>query len=428
MGNPRKVFIARNEKTSFHSLFEVVPSDYVQRRRAVLDPDILNELIGWETVDELVQVLEKTGPFVASEIYPKASRIIGIDEALKIAEAMGRGRASEGFAKNDLFFLREQLFLDGRLYLEGRTEGFPSKASVARGVEKHGLVESSAYEDLALWKEEDPECKVVIEPLCDLVLVRNTCSLLLRIVANYQSGRTDVLEASGFEHVTRDSRRLLEAKPYRGSYYVIPFVHNSGYDDTITFSMKGIKNVFGYTLVDPLRYLIDECMPSVMKHGYGSVESAILISSSALDGKNDLLRRLTSDYDYKDTCFYLGICDDVPQREAAELFVRSYAEMFSKLKSKTGEPLGWDFGEIPDLMSNGVPYPVFHTLAAAMVGSIVYRGGNVPVSCKNCGNAFMIKPKGKRREFCSPTCRVRYSKEGNVGDRGGVPHGEGSSK
>lgn len=427
MSNPRKVFIARNEKTNFHSLFEVIPSDFVQKRKGILAPDVLNELIHWETVDELVRALENAGPFIASEIYPKASRVIGIGDALEIAEAMGRGRASEGFARNDPFFLREQLFLDGRLYLEGRTEGFPSKASVTRGVENHGLVESGAYKDLALWKKLDPGCRVVIEPLCDLVLVRNTCSLLLRMIANYQSERIDVLEASGFEHVVRD-KKLLEAKPYKDSYYVIPFVHNSGFDNTITFSTKWFRNVFGYTLVDPLRYLIDECKPNVAKHGYGSVGSAMLLTPSAIGGKDDPARQFIFDNDYADACFYLGICDDAPQRDAAELFVRSYAEMFSNLKNKNGEPLGWDFEEIPDLIANGSPYPVFHTLAAAMVGSIVYRDGNVPVACKNCGNAFMIAPKGKKREFCSPTCRVRHSKEGSSENRGGASRGEGSAK
>ena len=50
MSNPRKVFIARNEKTNFHSLFEVIPSDFVQKRKGILAPDVLNELIHWETV------------------------------------------------------------------------------------------------------------------------------------------------------------------------------------------------------------------------------------------------------------------------------------------------------------------------------------------------------------------------------------------
>ena len=44
-----------------------------------------------------------------------------------------------------------------------------------------------------------------------------------------------------------------------------------------------------------------------------------------------------------------------------------------------------------------------------MFGAIFYRYGCVPTTCKNCGNGILVKTKGKRREFCSPSCRTRYS-------------------
>lgn len=45
----------------------------------------------------------------------------------------------------------------------------------------------------------------------------------------------------------------------------------------------------------------------------------------------------------------------------------------------------------------------------ALFGAIFYRYGCVPAKCKNCGNGILVKTKGKRREFCSPSCRTRYS-------------------
>lgn len=414
----RRVFIARNKQTNFHSVFEVIPSSYVEIRKGVLEPEFLNGLLQWERIAELARVLEKSGPFIAKEIYPKASRIISIDDALSIAEAMGQGAASEGFTRNDPQFLRMQLYSSGRLYLDGQTGGYPSRSCVAKDATRYGLVESRACEDLRRWRQQDPECKVAIEPLSDLVLVRNTCSILLRLIANYQAGKEDVLESSGFEHVTRQAK-WWNKRSYKDSYYVIPFVHNSSFNQTVNFSTKWFKSVFGYTLVDPLRYLIDETKSSVGMHGMGSVQSATMITPPAIDGKAYPVFNFHFDYDNEDTRFYLGLCDDVSQREAAELFVGSYAEMFSKLRNKEGKPLGWSFDEIPDLMSNDFPQPVFHTLAAAVVGSIVYRNGNIPVACKRCGSGIMVKPKGKRREFCSTTCKTLHSKYAREGVEGG---------
>lgn len=406
MKSKRRVFLTRNNKTNFHSLFEVIPSGYRQTRLGTLDISTMNKLVQWKNLDDLVTVLEETGPLIAFEVCKGAGRLITIQEAVSIAEANGRGQKSQGFCSNDPAFLRMQLYLDGR------TGFYPSKASVAKATGKHGLLESAALEDLRQWAEEDPGAMVVVEPVADLVLARNLCSLMLRIISNYQNPYiNDVLEASGFDYLTRVDAWWAD-KELHGGYYVIPLQHNTAIDDTVNFSWKWGKNVFAYKVISQLNCLIAETGPKKVKHRFGSIESAKLTSSCTWTGKPMPLLNKGHDYESEDTRAYLAICADVPPRKAAERFVEGVYTMVSNLSTideKPPTPLGWDFSKPPSMSSNDAPMPVFRTLFAAMVGTIMYRDGKIPTTCKNCGNAFFDKPKGKRREYCSASCRTIYS-------------------
>lgn len=403
MGDRRKVFLARNAKTNFHSLFEVVPSDYSAKRSGALDMDTINSLLQWKSIDELVAALEKTGPIVASDVYKESKRLVPIADAVEVAEANGFGRASQGFGPCDEAFLRMQLYLDGR------TGSYPSKASVARGVARHGLVEGSAADELRAWAREDPGAMVAIEPVADLGFMRNLCSICLRIVANIQNPSVDdVLEASGFRRVVID-RGPLARRGYRDSYFAIPLCHNTFDDMTVNFSWKWGTNVFSYMVNDPLNSLVLGQRRSGDSVGFGSVQNAVVLTSPVISGKGRPFNNRGFDYENGDTRTYLGVGDDVSQVEAAEGFVYGVARMFAGLRTKKGELLGWDFDSLPSLFNNDGPRPTFHSLASAMVGTLIYRSDFLPTTCKNCGNGMLIRPKGKRREFCSDSCRSQFS-------------------
>lgn len=109
------------------------------------------------------------------------------------------------------------------------------------------------------------------------------------------------------------------------------------------------------------------------------------------------------------TKLYLGIDDGGSQREEAVAFVESVAEMLAGLTTKDGDLLGWSVNAPSIFDDEPAPRYSFHSTAAAMFGAIFYRYGCVPAKCKNCGNGILVKTKGKRREFCSPSCRTRYS-------------------
>ena len=400
MSNLRRVFVTRNNKTNFHSLFEVIPSFYERDLCGTLDLETMNALVQWKKLDGLIKTLAKTGPVASTTIYKKASRMIPISDAIEIAEANGNPRLSQGFGNNDASFLRMQLYLDGF------SGGYPSKASVERCISKYGLLESNAVDDLRAWGSADPNAMVAVEPIADLVYIRNLCSICLRIVANYQNGGIEkVLEASGFKHV-RLERRAWTPSDYRDSYYVIPFQHNVMEDKTINFSWKWGANVFAYMVNNPLSHWIRS---QGTRASYGTVDAATILTSPDITGIGRPLLNRGYDYENADTREYLALNDDMTQREVAERFIQGVGEMFSSLQNDSGEHLGWDFKTLPALSGNDAPTPVFHTLASAMVGTLIYRHGTLPAVCKNCGNGMLIRTKGKRREFCSDSCRSQYS-------------------
>ena len=347
MENPRKAFIAMNGNGASmdHFLVEVIPSGFACTRRVALAADEADALIHWRSIGELVAALETSGPLLVPDARGEMARCIGIDRAIDIASAGGLGGESGTWRACKPRLARAQMLLDGK------GGAHPSLASVKRDILAHGLFESGADEDLEMWRELDPGCMVVAEPLADVMLVRNICSILLRVIANYQAGYEDPLSRAGFFGVA--DRHIIAL----------------GYDRVGRASTRLLGG--GFTqIADPL---ID----------YGAT--------------------LLTDYD--DPLFFNWL--DIPggrtEREAAEELVFGYAKAFSCLPAG----LGWDI-EPPSLERNGYPEPVFRTLAAAVVGAIVYRTGVLPTTCKECGVGMLISAKGKRREYCSDSCRSTH--------------------
>lgn len=109
------------------------------------------------------------------------------------------------------------------------------------------------------------------------------------------------------------------------------------------------------------------------------------------------------------TQLYLGIGDTGSQRDASVAFVESVAEMLAGLTTADGDPIGWSVGGPSIFDDEPAPRYRFHSTAAAMFGAVFYRYGCIAATCKNCGNGILVKTRGKRREFCSPSCRTQHS-------------------
>ena len=371
-----------------------------------MDFELSERLIRWGTLDELVSSISESGPLIDRSIYKEERRRLSISEAIEVVEESAAG--GRGFTRCDEEFLYLQLCLEGTSTTGSASSLYPSQASIARDIKRHGLIESDGLAELRKWQEEDPDCTVVVEPLRDIVLCRNLGSVLLRLIANIKAGYDDVLERSGFKRFEKKRRWWITGE-LKDSYYVLTFQHNSSFDMTLNYSTKWFKNVFSYMVINPLETRILDLRPKKDKVLFGSVPNAVLITAQIKTGEGVPFFDIGWKPEVEKTQLYLGIDDGGTQRDEAIAFVESVARMLSGLTTKDGDPLGWVVGEPSVFDDEPSPRYHFHSTAASMFGAVFYRYGCVPATCKNCGNGILVKTRGKRREFCSPSCRTQYS-------------------
>lgn len=313
-----------------------------------------------------------------------------------------------GFERCNEKSLFLQLCLEGMSATGSASSLYPSQASIPRDVKRHGLIESDGLAELRRWREADPGCTVVVEPLEDIVLCRNLGSLALRLMANIAAGHDDVLERSGFRHFDEMRHRQVAGK-IKGSYWALPFKHDPSIDMTLNYSTRRFGDVFAYMVANPLETHVFDRGPRRNGEFSGSLGNAVLMA--ALDGAGAAVPFF--DIGWKPvverTQLYLGIGDTGSQRDASVAFVESVAEMLAGLTTADGDPIGWSVGGPSIFDDEPAPRYRFHSTAAAMFGAVFYRYGCIAATCKNCGNGILVKTRGKRREFCSPSCRTRHS-------------------
>ena len=403
----RKIFIAQDRRTGFHVVIEVLPSSYKFEYESGLDFDLFNKLCQWKNLNDLFSLLEKTGPLVDVSIYEKEKRIIDINDAVDMFKGTGFF-SSMIYKENDLDFLRTQLYLDNK-------EGFyPSRRSISKAVESFGLLESDGIKELEEWARKDVGCKVAIEPLCDFAVIRNFCSVILRLIANYRNQTVEhPVEESGFIYIDRIDKWWSD-KRLRDSYYVIPIWHNTGIDKTITFSTKWFQNVNASEMIQPLLGVILKTATEKEKGGLGSIKCADVLSAADVKGIGYPIFRKKTDYKVLESRGYLGLRGDIDQHKLIKVFLEEFGDMFRNLRAdsregsnSTGNLLSWE-EKTPEPDEDAPCKRSYKTLAGAMVGTLLYRTDTIPVTCRNCGKGMLIKNKRKRREFCSASCKSQY--------------------
>lgn len=404
----RMAFIAGNNKTHSHYLFTIIRSDYCSGC-SLLNTTDLNTLINWKTVDDLIGIASYYGPFIGYEIFNDARRIITIDEAISIARSNGRGEASKGFCRVNAQSLQQELLFDSRNISQ------PTIEAIRKDAEKHGLFERQATGYFELIAREDEKARVVIEPIEDIVFIKNLCTIITRLIANYQNENiAEVLAASGFIHSYPDHKNQA-IPPLPNFYYCIRLMKREDIDPDAACTWIDNDPIQASKVIYPLFQKINEEQPKACEDSFGSIDNAITCSSTPLSG----LAGVNNSSWIQFASLYLGLKDENGERAAVEQFITGLANMVGNLKNEQGDPLGWDIQPFPVLSDNGRPIPLFFTLFSAMLGSILTREGMKPATCKYCGNGLLSRSKGKPKEFCSDSCRSLYAiNKGTKNDKG----------
>lgn len=111
-----------------------------------MDFDLAEHLLRWGTLDELVAAISESGPLIDRSIYKEENRRLSINEAIEVVEESVGGE--RGFTRCDEDFLYLQLCLEGASATGSASSLYPSRASVSRDIERHGLIESDGLAEL----------------------------------------------------------------------------------------------------------------------------------------------------------------------------------------------------------------------------------------------------------------------------------------
>lgn len=406
MGSAKRVFLAKDLESNLHVLIEVVEKGDWIPIRGVLDRKDLNALVKWESLGDLIRLIPRFGPLVSASTHRKGYRRMDFRDFANLAEKS----IDPELGKGSRFSCCDGLTLAKQLYLDAGKPFFEPLEKCAADIVEFGLFESGAIGDLESLAEEYSGCDVVCEPLCDWVFMRNICSIALRLLAHLRNGEEGVLTSSGFELCSIPKRIWHSAEP--GEYYVLPLCHNAIVDMRPSLSLKFLKNGFGFSPepADPVFALLN-CSFERKEKGcsFGRIPDAFTMSAPVVrDRPCPMLAR--GDY-FKtvDVRRYLVFPFGRNENVIADSFVRGLAWEFEGLHDKLGHHIGWEYEKPDQFVDASAPVlPLFHTLAAAMLGTVVLRYDSVPAICRGCGSGMLIRAKGKKKEYCSKKCQSRY--------------------
>lgn len=404
MKEPRRLFVTMDRNSGLHSLVGVYPKSQLEAHGGVLDRDLLNDLIVWDSLESLSKSTILSGPLVPMDTHGGGDyRVMTIDDAIAIAEMAGGPRQKGRFG------YCEGMTLYKEMYLDGGKPCFPSIDRVGKDIGRLGLLETDGISDLRMLEKTEPDSAVVVEPVGDWVFMRNICSILLRLIAHLKTEGADALSATGFEEIQVQKEWWHKRAP--GRYHVIPLCHNPYVNMITALTPQWWKtSVFG---VPPMP--IYDLLCDGSNDGQGLFGVTLSVHDLTAPVVHDAPAPLLAKGDYfkgVDTRLYLALDEDGGEKEAAERFVEAAMAAFQTLRDELGRSLGWAFDSgDPTSEVQNVPKPVFCSLASAMVGTILYRYDSSPALCRGCGAGILVRQKGKKREFCSGRCKSRYSRK-----------------
>lgn len=107
---------------------------------------------------------------------------------------------------------------------------------------------------------------------------------------------------------------------------------------------------------------------------------------------------------------FLSASATLTEAQLASDFIRSLLATACDAESADGRPIGWSLDYSSAVMERSAPKVTFHSQWSELLYETAFHSNELEAGlCKNCGRPMLVKTRGKRRRFCSDSCRTMFS-------------------
>lgn len=397
------VYIARSRRVLTHFLIREQPTDstHVSDKELV---SLINALTTAKSHKQIAAAIESSDLLIGDP-EGAGKQPIRVMNPSELYEAL-----QDEFEPTNAAGLSREMFLAS-----------PRKLRANSGRESPAA-ELDAYECNLTSKlaKMEGDCRILVEPVQDWMMFRNTIAIGASLLANIEAPREDerALEAAGF------SRFAGEALGF--PIFALPLKFSAS-----TFALEFGRHPLRSGGLNPAdvdylysRYYADEA-DITRKHGpiptttrpLGGDADVFLASTYIATRRGitalDIAKLLPVE---KDTNVYLCVraLDGMGQIDLAKKVVRALWTKTQMLTDAGGSPLGMspDPESLFDPLHKSEPYKC-NSLVSSAWNALCFHSGRRLISCKYCGSGVLASAKGPAKEFCNDSCRTQYAERQN---------------
>lgn len=379
------VFVAKKKHHRSHVLLRALRRESLDRREWAFSMDSFNELMLAETPEGLVLAAEGLFPLSLSPLskeeagsYPRVQTVRQFKRDCGIMYE----RISKTELAHELATLKEDVSNPNQRSLKR----LAANSDAMRGGAFLRFLETAGYED---------DDVVVAEPVQDWLVAK----ALLWAIITFQARLNHTENKETLENLPRnDGWRAFEGlEHWDAEQRVRPLAYNSEslrlveaghlppdggllaiYFDLEAGTMRGSEHV---------GLLYGDKLPSKAKSLYGEWENEAI-----------------------DRTLFLGASATLAETQLASDFICSLLATARNAKSIDGQPIGWNLDYSSAVMERSAPKATFHSQWSELLYETAFHSNELEAGlCKNCARPMLVRTHGKRRKFCSDSCRTKFS-------------------
>lgn len=378
-----RVFLAKKRHWHSHVLLRALRRESLDRREWAFSMEGFNELMLAKTPEGFVHATEG--------LFPLSLNPLGQEEADYFPRAQtvrqfkrDCGIMYEPISKTELAHELATLKDDVSSQNQSSLKRLAGSSDAMRGGAFLRFLEMAEYEDDEV---------VVAEPVQDWLVAKTLLGTIVAFQACLNHAehkktlenlpRSDGWRAfEGSEHCDAEQRarplaynseslRLVEAGlPPDGGLLTVHFDLEAG-------TMRGSEHV---------GLLCGDELPSKAKSIYGEWEKEAI-----------------------DRTLFLGASATLTETQLASDFICSLLATARNAKSIDGQPIGWNLDYSSAVMERSAPKATFHSQWSELLYMTAFHSDELEAGlCKNCGRPMLVRTHGKRRMFCSDSCRTKF--------------------